>query len=158
MRYPEIASEVVVMADEDQRMRRSGAFDPTIDRRNTKRMREIVAEIGWLTRSKVGDPAEHAAWLLVQHADEDRSFQRACLDLISKESAAEVCPSHGAYLEDRLRVAEGKPQRYGTQFRDPGPAPIEDPEHLDERRGSVGLEPFAVYRERMAAIGKPKPG
>jgi hypothetical protein len=46
--------------------------------------------------------------------------------------------------------------RYGTQFwRGPDgtgplePRPIEDPDRLDERRRSVGLEPFAEYDRRM---------
>lgn len=153
MKHPAIAAEVVAMAKDDQRMRR-GHFDPSIDHRNTARLKEIVAEIGWLNRSKVGDQAEHDAWLLVQHADDDPAFQRACLDLMSREPPGEVCPEHRAYLDDRLRVAEGKPQRYGTQFRDGRPAPIDDLEHLDERRASVGLGPFAEYRAGMDELAR----
>ena len=88
-------------------------------------MREIVRDIGWPTRSKVEEQAEHMAWLLVQHADHDRSFQRECLALMSTEAADEVCPAHLAYLEDRLAVAEGRPQRFGTQLVEGRPAPID---------------------------------
>lgn len=144
------------MTDEDQLMRQKmqtmHAELISVDTRNTQRLREIVAEIGWPTRSKVGEQAEHLAWLLVQHADRDVAFQRECLALMEAESADEVCPKHLAYLVDRIRLAEGRPQRYGTQLRmsDRGlePAPIEDPAGVDDRRHGVGLEPIAEYVRR----------
>jgi hypothetical protein len=151
-----IAAELVQMSDDDQVMRRkmqtTHAELSSVDARNTQRLREIVAEIGWPTRSKVGEQAEHLAWLLVQHADRDVAFQRQCLALMEAESAVEVCPRHRAYLKDRIRLAEGRLQRYGTQLRmtDHGlePAPIEDPEGVDDRRHGVGLEPIAEYVRR----------
>ena len=144
------------MADEEQVLRRKVAAVhkelTAVDARNTQRLREIIAEIGWPTRSKVGDSAEHLAWLLVQHADRDLAFQRRCLELMRREPPDEVCPRHAAYLEDRIRVAEGKPQRYGTQLtmtaRGLDVGSIEDPDAVDERRRSVGLEPIADYVSR----------
>jgi hypothetical protein len=152
----EIAAEILRMAAADQLMRR-GVGDPDVDRRNTARIKEIIGAIGWPTRSKVGEQAEHMAWLLVQHADLAAEFQKECLALMSVEPATEVCRSHLAYLEDRVRVAEHRPQRFGTQFRvgesgDLESDPIEDPEKLDERRASAGLEPFAVYRDRTRQV------
>jgi len=151
-----LAAEIVRMTDEDQLMRRKlqtiHAELISVDARNTQRLREIVAEIGWPTRSKVGERAEHLAWLLVQHADRDVAFQRECLALMEAESAEEVCPKHRAYLVDRIRLAEGRPQIYGTQLRtsDHGvePASIEDPEGVDDRRHGVSLEPIAEYVRR----------
>lgn len=147
-----LAAEILTMADEDQRMRRdfSGdplSWDPSVDQGKTRRMREIVREIGWPTRSKVGAQAEHMAWLLVQHAD--TAFQRECLVLMSREPAEEVCARHIAYLYDRISVRDGRPQRYGTQLEKSGdgwePLPVEDPERLDARRQAVGLEPITDY-------------
>ncbi len=58
-------------------------------------------------------------------------------------SPSEFFPKNLAYLEDRVLTAQGKPQLYGTQFQGEGktfgPQPIEDEEHLDERRACVGL-------------------
>lgn len=57
-------------------------------------------------------------------------------------------------LEDRIRMYEGKPQLYGTQFQ-PGedgefiPYTIEDPEGVDERRRKAGLN---TLQERIADI------
>src|SRR5688572_2230196 len=153
-----LAAEIVRMTDEDQRMRRKVQAVheelSAVDARNTRRLREVIAEIGWPTRSKVGEQAEHLAWLLVQHADRDLSFQRECLALMEAESADEVCPKHLAYLVDRIRVAEGRPQRYGTQLRmgEQGlePAPVEDLAGVDARRRGVGLEPIAEYVRRAS--------
>ncbi|MEV6863790.1 DUF6624 domain-containing protein [Streptosporangium subroseum] len=62
-------------------------------------------------------------------------------------------PSDLAYLIDRVRVGEKRPQLYGTQYHAPDgalvPRPIEDREHLDERRAQVGLEPHADYDRSM---------
>ena len=146
-----LAAEIMAMADEDQRMRQEASkarrWDPSVDERNTRRMRAIVSEIGWPTTSKVGAQAEHMAWLLVQHAELE--FQKECFALMAREPVDEVCVRHLAYLEDRIRVREGLPQRYGTQLQLGGdgwePLPTLDSEDLDARRQSVGLEPIAEY-------------
>jgi len=141
------------MADEDQRMRgevaaNTRSWNASVDERNAHRMRAIVNEIGWPTTSKVGAQAEHMAWLLVQHAE--LAFQKECFALMAREPADEVCARHLAYLEDRIRVREGLPQRYGTQLQKSEgggwePLPTLDPEDLDARRQTVGLEPIAEY-------------
>ena len=68
----------------------------------------------------------------------------------------DVSATDVAYLEDRVRVREGRPQLYGTQFSrqadgtmDHGP--VEDPEHLDERRAAAGMQPIAEYRKGFTA-------
>lgn len=152
--YPAIAEEIMRMAEADQKMRRAAAtgeaWDPETDIRNTKRMREIVTEIGWPTIRKIGPQASKQAWLLVQHADHDLPFQKESLALMQAAPPGEVIGCNIAYLEDRIATHEGRPQLYGTQFstNDEGllePYPIADPEKLDERRASYGLEPFAEY-------------
>jgi hypothetical protein len=57
------------------------------------------------------------------------------------------------YLSDRVRMQQGKPQLYGTQFTSAADGqlvlhPIEDAEHVDERRRSVGL-PSMAEQERV---------
>jgi hypothetical protein len=96
----------------------------------------------------VGERASRAAWLLVQHADQDVGFQKRCLPILrAAVEAGQAEPAVLAYLTDRVRVAEDQPQVYGTQYQDKdgefGPHPIEDPDHLDVRRAEVGLEPHA---------------
>jgi hypothetical protein len=61
--------------------------------------------------------------------------------------------SHEAYLTDRVLVAEGKQQLYGTQFTVVAgawqPQPLADPDQIDARRRHVGLEPLDDYRRRF---------
>ncbi len=119
-----------------------------IDRKTTARMKQAVAEHGWPGKRIVGEDGAGAAWLLVQHADRDRAFQKQCLALMEPlVKTGEVDADDYAYLHDRLAVAEQRPQRYGTQFKDANePEEIEDPAHVDERRAAVGLGPMSVYR------------
>jgi hypothetical protein len=146
----ELVSRPPVEDDAIERMR-------AVDEDNTAWLKKVIDRQGWPARSAVGDQAALAAWLLAQHADHDVDFQRRCLVLLAEAVRhGEADPAHLAYLTDRVLCAESRPQRYGTQFwRDPDgtgrlePRPIEDPDRLDERRRSVGLEPFAEYDRRM---------
>jgi len=123
------------------------------DEKHTQRLKEIVAQIGWPTRSKVGKEAAHAAWLLAQHAT-DKRFMEACLELMKHVLQSDVDKTNIAYLEDRVRVLQGRRQLYGTQYQTFSPSngitharipPIEEPESLEERRMSVGLQPFSEF-------------
>jgi len=152
--FKAIADEIMKMSEVDQKMRKSGQWNSSIDVENTQRMKEMVEQMGWPTRSKVGSHASEMAWLLVQHADHDRAFQQTCLALMKMQAAGEVSPANIAYLEDRVRVGEGRPQVYGTQFYADeagnfGPRPIEDPAHVDERRKAVGLQPLSDYAREV---------
>lgn len=157
--FQALGAEIIAMSEADQAMRKSKVWDASVDERNTARMRQIVAEIGWPTISKVGPQASQMAWLLVQHADRDRDFQRACLALMRAQPAGEVDVSTIAYLEDRVRIGEGRPQLYGTQFHaneqgELEPFPIEDQEQVDARRAEVGLGTLAEYADQMQAHRK----
>ncbi len=121
-----------------------------IDRQNTDRMREIVRQYGWPGKSLVGADGAQAAWMLVQHADHDRPFQKNCLGLLAAAfKQGEATGEQLAYLTDRVRIGEKQQQVYGTQFREVEgklqPEPIEDEENVDRRRQEMGLLPLADY-------------
>lgn len=163
--FSAIATEIKLMAYNDQAMRmrniEDDSWDTGLDRRHTERMKEIIAQIGWPTISKVGPMASDMAWLLLQHADHDAGFQQICLDLMKSAAAREVKLKNIAMLEDRVRVNTARPQLYGTQFRPVDgkhvPLEIEDPEHVNERRAQMGL---GTLEEGIAsmyqAYGPPK--
>lgn len=152
-----ILEEIEAMARVDQEMRtgidHGGVWDEAVDVRNTSRMKEIIAQVGWPTISKVGVDASGDAWLLVQHADHDTAFQEQCLALMKNESIREVNPRNVAMLEDRVRINTGRPQIYGTQFRPVEgkhvPLPIEDEANVDERRSHMGLGTLAEGIQTM---------
>ncbi|HUY87220.1 MAG TPA: DUF6624 domain-containing protein [Pirellulales bacterium] len=118
-----------------------------VDRENREWLKTIVERHGWPGKTLVGVDGTHAAWLLAQHADHE--FRRACLRRMQERPVGEVAKVDVAYLTDRVRLAEGKPQIYGTQLeiRDGRwqPCKVEDPENLDRRRQEIGLPPIAEY-------------
>jgi hypothetical protein len=121
-----------------------------VDTANTHELRALVERHGWINVSTFGAEADRNAWLLVQHADRDRDFQRTILAVLEElVPLGETSPSNFAYLFDRVASAEGRPQRYGTQGRCVGtswePNPLEDPAGVDELRSSVGLGTLAEY-------------
>ena len=126
------------------------------DKDNTARLTKVIDRSGWPTVTQVGKDGAHAAWLLVQHADANPKFQRTCLDLMTRLSKEEVSRKDVAYLTDRVLLAEGKRQVYGTQFTNATgtwePRPLEAPEKVDERRAAVGLPPLAEYVKQLESL------
>ncbi len=117
-------------------------------------LRQVITDVGWPGKSLVGEDGAGAAWLLAQHADRDPAFQRRCLDLLTDAvERGEATIAHRAYLTDRVLRHEGRPQEYGTQAiaRDGRfeAQELRDPDHVDERRASVGLGPLAEYLAMM---------
>lgn len=124
-----------------------------VDADNTSFMKAVIAEHGWPGHDLVRERAAISAWLMVQHADQDPDFQRVALEqLKSAVAAGQARPADLAYLIDRIRVAEGRAQTYGTQYGPSGPRPIEDPARLDERRAQVGLGPHAEYDRKVRGL------
>ena len=149
-----LRAELLALRDADQAFRQRMHEEMQAELARTARIRALVEEHGWPGRSLVGDDGASAAWLLVQHADDDPEFQARALILMQAAVASgEADGSELAFLVDRVRVARGEPQMYGTQCRaDGSPQPIEDPERLEERRAAAGLESFAAYEERTRTL------
>jgi hypothetical protein len=152
--------ELSAMVQPDQAVRQKRPSEMTkedfdrmreTDAAHEKRMREIVGKFGWPGRSLVGDDGSMNAWLLVQHCSLE--FEKECLPLLEQAVAkADASPKNYAYLLDRVRMYEGKPQVYGTQFLNGVLYTLEDPDHVDERRKSVGLGSLAEYEKRLRGM------
>ncbi len=122
------------------------------DSARTDRLEAIVSEWGWPTPTRAGVSAAEAAFLVLQHTDDD-AFQRRMLPkLDTLAGVGELDGQDLAMLTDRVLKRQGLPQRYGTQFdmTDSGLVlyPIEDSAGVAARRDSVGLMPLPEY-ERM---------
>ncbi|RBY78545.1 hypothetical protein DQ239_08305 [Blastococcus sp. TF02-09] len=149
--------ELLAMLDRDQAARAGGA-DPEGDRARTQRLAEILDRHGWPTYDRVGEDGEDAAWAIAQHSDLDPAVQARALDLLRVAvEAGQGSPGNLAYLEDRVAVGEGRPQRYGTQVGcgpdGPEPAtPLADEDAVEELRAAAGLDPLADYLDEMTAV------
>jgi hypothetical protein len=75
-------------AENDKTLSESAEFKSLrdIDRKNTAWLKMVVTAHGWPGKSAVGEDGAQAAWLLVQHADHDRDFQKQCLKPIEDEA------------------------------------------------------------------------
>jgi hypothetical protein len=132
----------------------AGSRVTAIDCDNTAWLKTRLAKIGWFTIPKYGEAADTAAWHLVQHADRDSAFQRAMLEKLQALPPGETNGKRLGLLFDRVARAEGHLQRYGTQgtCKDGQWTPFEseDPEHLDQRRAAIGMDPIAEHMKTVS--------
>ena len=119
---------------------------------NAHALDEIVSKHGWPTISKVGVEGTRHAWLIAQHAICTPELQRKFCKLLSEAAEKGDAPKKQvAFLTDRIRFNEGKPQIYGTVLdwneRGEFTCELEDPDKVDELRNSVGMPPFEQSRQ-----------
>ncbi len=124
------------------------------------RVTAILDSAGWLGEEEIGQKANQALFLVIQHADAKPELQAEYL-LIMREAVplGNAIPNELAMLEDRVAVNHGRQQIYGSQigWKDGKPfvRAIMDEEHVNERRGNVGLEPLEKYAERFGVSWSP---
>ena len=151
-----LRQELLDLGKEDQQVRASysGAETPPdviaamdrVDLKTRTRLREIIKQTGWPLISTVGFDGANAAYLIAQHSDRDPAFQKQSLKLMRAAARhGEAAKEHLAYLIDRVRVAEGKRQIYGSQnyYKDGHLVmrPVVDERNLNRRRKRMGLPP-----------------
>jgi|KBSMisStaDraftv2_1062788.scaffolds.fasta_scaffold196081_1 hypothetical protein len=121
------------------------------DQWNQKQLQLILGRIGWPVISRYGAEADRTAFLIVQHATNDLSFQRDILAKLKKLLATkETGGENYALLFDRVREDEHGRQRFGSQGQCHNGTwifdPIEDPAGVDKRRAALGMPPLARYK------------
>jgi hypothetical protein len=153
---PALQKELVMMAESDQAARQR--WDPStpwppdlaaVDLHNLTRLKQILHQDGFPSAKMVGYNGVVAAFVVLQHAS-DPTLQRRWLPQITAAARSGVLsPDDLALFTDRLLVASGKPQRYGSQFTMENgelvAQPTEDPANLDRRRKSLGMIPEVDY-------------
>lgn len=163
---PELRQELLAMMERDQNARANAAASakanggrpnqPFIlaifqaDQDNSARLRELVEAGEFPTPRQVGRDGIRAAWLVAAHSDRDPVLQGKLLALLEPlAKSGDLVPQDFALLSDRVSVARGEPQRYGTQFRAIAgvnhPQPIADAATLEARRAETGLLTMREY-------------
>ena len=133
-----------------------------IDEQNYYQIVTYFYEHGFLGYDKVGEEGSNNFWLLVQHQTEHPEFQEKVLLAMEKEVMNNNADKKNyVYLLDRVKMVKGEAQIYGSQLRLNKEADIyevydlEDPEHVNERRSEIGLEPIEDYVQKVnSAFGK----
>jgi hypothetical protein len=122
---------------------------------NANELKNILTVYGWIKISEFGKQADQHAWIIVQHADHDRKFQKFILKQLNVlRYHGETSHQNYAYLYDRVQTSftdpkDRKLQLYGTQGACDGKNwkfyPVEDEPKLNKRRKEVGLGTIADY-------------
>jgi hypothetical protein len=120
------------------------------DSLNLVKVNLILDKYGWLGPQDVGINGSQALFLVIQHAN--LGVQEKYLPMIRQAvKDGKTLSSNLALLEDRVNMRQGKPQIYGSQVftnKKTGKFcfyPIADPDHVDEKRKTMGLQPIAEY-------------
>lgn len=124
---------------------------------NLKKVKAILDQHGWVGPKVVGGQASQALFLVIQHSDlaSQQKYLPIMRDAVKRGDAN---GSALALLEDRVALGEGRKQTYGSQIgRDEKSGkyyvlPLEDPDHVDERREKVGLGKLADYVKRWDIV------
>ncbi|OGN15193.1 MAG: hypothetical protein A3G02_00335 [Candidatus Yanofskybacteria bacterium RIFCSPLOWO2_12_FULL_44_13b] len=148
-----IKNKILFLARRDHQMRASNKWDESIDKKNIKELKKIVYKVGWPDKKLVGVKAALGAWLIVQHGVFNIEFQKYCLGLLKKAVADKKMPQFTVpFLIDRIKMVEGKPQLFGTQFFKKTRSgklhlwKIYNKKGIDKRRKKCGLEPLKNHK------------
>ncbi|MFV0377840.1 MAG: DUF6624 domain-containing protein [Mangrovibacterium sp.] len=119
---------------------------------NLIKVEKIINENGWLGSNVIGEKGNKTLFLVMQHADTKTQikylpkFREAVKNGNAKAE-------HLALMEDRVLIAQGKKQIYGSQLMtDPNTNeivlfPMIHPEKVNERRKNIGLNSIEEYLE-----------
>lgn len=158
-----LAGEAAFLVEQDQasRLGQPGARDmPVVDAESTAWLKSVLRRYGWPSTNRSDAQLSFNAWLLTQHADATPSLQECVLDLIGQQQSTQAEAQNLAYLTDRVQLARGEPQIYGTQVTYDDvqgratPRMLADPAHVNERRAKIGLESIEDYLKRFE---RPRP-
>jgi hypothetical protein len=127
-----------------------------VHRENAEALERIVSKHGWPGVAAVGMEGCRAAWLVAQHSICTPGLQRKFHVLLSEAVGRADAPQQQlAFLTDRIRFNEMRPQVYGTvlDWNERGElgCDVEQPSGLDARRKAVGLRPISEDLERHRA-------
>ncbi|MCR5886866.1 TonB family protein [Hymenobacter sp. J193] len=117
-----------------------------LDNRLIRQVDSLITVHGYPGKSLVGEYQQSVTFLVIQHNPDEKYLPL----LTAAADKGELRWSSLALLVDRLRVARGEKQLYGSQL---GPAvnghyqlqPIEDEPNVNNRRAKIGLEPLEQY-------------
>jgi hypothetical protein len=118
---------------------------------NELKAKAIIKTYGYPGYNKMGSISDQF-WAIVQHCDDDVSFQEHVLALMKIEVAYKNASKEKyAYLVDRVLVNKHQKQIYGTQIHfdtvthKSAPFPLKYPKSVDKLREKMGLETLEAY-------------
>jgi len=117
---------------------------------NRDKVKAILDRYGWLGKEDVGEQGSTTLFLVIQHSD--LATQLQYLPMIERATKeGKVAAADLALLQDRVALAQGKKQTYGSQIQRNQSTgkyfvrPLIDPENVNKRRKEVGLSTIEEY-------------
>lgn len=120
-------------------------------KKNTIVIKKYFTDYGYPGIKENGEDASIKFWVITQHSDNDIAFQKKVLRAMKREyKNKNASPRDYAYLYDRVKKNENKPQLYGTQMVWDSLGvhslyKLKSPENLNQRREKMGLEKIDDY-------------
>lgn len=149
---------VIITDDHGRSKREISAIQNSKDSLNQIKVASVIRELGkYPGRSVVGTSQEEIAWLVIQHAPAE--YQELYFPYIEKAvNQHDLNPKYLAYSIDRLNMAKGISQVYGTQYTVIDGVnrlyPVKDFTNIDKLRKSLGLEPIKKYMDHNKIVYK----
>ena len=134
-------------------------YDPqmrSIHEENADLLIEFIKKYGWPYPTTFGSAIYEAAWMIAIHSISRPVFMKQVFKILEQALAVgEPVASEYVRFYDRIALFEGRQQVYGTQLY---PSPqgwvardLCDPDHVDERRKSLGLSTFLEHKAYVGA-------
>lgn len=152
-----IQTELHAIFERDQKTRTgadSASFMHYIDSCNLVQIEAIISKYGWLGSSVVGQKANNALFLVVQHSDLETQLKYFPL-LQKSAEIGESKFSNVALMQDRILMRQEKKQIYGSQVvfnKETGAPefyPIEDEKNVNVRRAKIGMSTLEEYAKHF---------
>lgn len=123
-----------------------------VDNQNTGALKSILSIFGWDCIFRLNEDAKDAAFLVIQHSDEDIVFQEFALGKLNEFFKKGLVDGQDlAILTDKVLISRGEKQVYGTQFDfvdgELKISPIDNAKETNERRSKLGLPSIEKYKE-----------
>ena len=144
----QIKAQLATVYAQDQDIRQDGiisAEDEIIDFKNLEIVVNIIEQCGFPKISQIDTIGVDAIFLTLQHSASNLYPKKYYNLLLEASQNGDLKKSTLALLEDRILMRDMKPQIYGTQIQDGKLYKLAYPEHVNERRDSVGLQPIEDY-------------
>ena len=158
-KYADIKKELISIYIKDQtnRIDANWVLQSKVDEQNLIKVTKIIDSVGWLSKSDVGDTANAALFLVLQHSNKismEKYYPILKKAVFEKKASKENL----ALLTDRIEILNGRPQIYGTQGRIINNEFILDSildfTNVDQRRKEMDMIPLKEYILELKKINK----
>ncbi|WP_370899772.1 DUF6624 domain-containing protein [Chryseobacterium gossypii] len=159
--YSEVRKTLEKVLEDDQKYRQQIVIDWTkqspLDRKNIQIVTKIIDSLGWLGKDKIGNDANTALFIVIQHADKLSTMEKYLPIMKEAAKKGNADKSQLAYLIDRIEINNNRKQIYGSQYSTDknGKTYINnliDSANVNTRRKFMGLGPVEDYIRSMDSI------